>query len=129
MIVPMKNVDGALAPYEYQPVSGIAVKYGMAMVFSNGQLAKCGAEAAPEYICMHESEGTMTAGDIIPVIKVTHDDIYETTLSAAGTSLKVGSKVTIAADGLRVTATTTNGVAEIVQMLGTATGDKVRVRF
>lgn len=129
MIIPIKNMSGAPAPHEYLPASAIAVKYGMAMVFASGKLAKCGAEATPEYICMHESEGTLAAGDIIPVVRVSKDETYETVLSAAGGSLKLGDKVTIATDGLRVTATTTNGVAEIVAMDGTASGSKVRVKF
>mgnify|MGYP001537613265 FL=1 len=55
--------------------------------------------------------------------------IFETTFSAAATSIKVGDKVTIHTDGLQVNATTTGGVAEVVWMEGTASGAKVRVRF
>ena len=40
-----------------------------------------------------------------------------------------GSKVTLDADGLRVTATTESGVASIVALEGTAEGESVRVRF
>ena len=44
-------------------------------------------------------------------------------------SLKAGSKVTLDADGLQVTATTDSGVAVIVDLEGTQVGDSVRVRF
>ena len=51
-------------------------------------------------------------------------------LSAAGTSLNLGDKVTLhATNGMEVTATTSNGVAEIIDMDGTAEGSTVRVRF
>jgi len=125
--IPHKNEDGAVAPHELLPAAAQTVKYGEAMVFSSGKLAKCGAEAVPEYIAMFE--GTVTAGALIPAIHVDKDTLYKTTLSAAGTSLALGNKVTIASDGLRVTATTTNGVAEIIGMDGTATGSAVYVRF
>lgn len=127
--IPMKNEDGALAPYEYLPCSAITPKIGMALTQTNGNLAIASGTTVPTYISMTERNTAVTAGELIPVIRVDKGTIYETTLSAAGTSLKLGNKVTIAADGLRATATTTDGVAEIVAMDGTATGSKVRVRF
>ena len=67
---------------------------------------------------------------MVTVVRVDPQTEYETTLSAAGGSLNLGDKVTLhASSGLQVTATTTNGVAEIVYMDGTASGDMVRVRF
>ena len=47
----------------------------------------------------------------------------------AASSIVPGNKVTLSADGLQVTATTTGGVAQVVDMDGTAAGDKVRVRL
>ena len=46
-------------------------------------------------------------------------------------NVKVGDKVTIATDGIRVTATTASGVAKIVEFAkGTkATGDTVLIKF
>lgn len=122
--IPHKNEDGALAPYEYHTAS-VATKVGEAMVFSSGKLAKCGADTAPEYIAMAEA----AANEIIPAIHVNGETIFAVPLSAAGTALKVGDKVTIATDALRVTATTASGVAEIVGMDGTAAGSTVYVRF
>ena len=55
--------------------------------------------------------------------------IYETISSAAFTSIKQGQKVTLATDGMKVTATTTDGVAEVVDIADTAAGGKVYVRF
>lgn len=127
-MIPMKNMCGAPAPHEYQPAAAMAVKYGEALYFSNGVLIKGTSTAVPEYISMFE--GTTVSGQIIPVVAVCEDEIYETTLSAAGTSLKLGDKVTIATDAVRVTATTTDGVAEIVQFMGDkSSGSKVRIKF
>ena len=55
--------------------------------------------------------------------------IYETKLTAAYSAIAAGAKVTISSDGLGITATTTSGVAEIVEWDGKASGDRVRVRF
>lgn len=127
--------DGRVLPWEYFPVGAIAstasvtTNVGMALTQTNGNLVTASGTTKPTYICMREQDTPMTADDLIPVVRVQPDVIFETELSAAGTSLKVGQKVTIATDGLSVTATTTDGVAEIVEILGTAIGDKVRVRF
>lgn len=124
-------------PLEYLPAGAITPKLGLALVVTSGKLAVCGATAKPTYICMMESDEALTAGDVIPVQRVSPQVTYETTASVelatgsadAKTPLPVGSKVTLSSDGMSITATTTNGVAEIVSMDGTAAGSKVRVRF
>lgn len=121
--------DGRVLPWEYLPAGAITPKVGMALTQTNGNLALASGTTVPTYISMREQDTALTAGDMIPVVRVQPDVIFETELSAAGTSLKVGQKVTLETDGLRVTATTTEGVAELVEILGTAIGDKVRVRF
>ena len=55
--------------------------------------------------------------------------VFQAPLTAVGTALKVGDKVTLSADGLGVTAATAAGVAEIVQIDGTSVGSTVKVRF
>ncbi len=130
MFIPVKNDTGAPTPWEYLPCGAITPKLGMALVQSSGNLAIATGTTKPTYISMVEKDAACMAGDLIPVIRVEPGTIYETELSAAGTSLKQGDKVTLhASNGLQVTATTTNGVAEIVEFLGTASGDHVRVRF
>ncbi len=121
--------DGHNLPFEYLPCSAIQPEVGMALYENGGRLAKAGGTTAPTYVSMIQAEGALTAGDIIPVVRVTDGIVFETTLSAAGTSLKIGDKVTLTADGMQVTATTTDGVAEIVYMDGTAAGSMVRVRL
>lgn len=105
----------------------------MALVQTGGNLAIAKGTNVPAYISMTERESALTAGDIIPVIRVDSDTIYETTNSAAFTSVKPGDKVTLhASDGLQVTATTTGGVAEVVDFDDAAKagpGGVVHVRF
>lgn len=124
----LQNMDvGQTPPIAYmQATGGEIIQLGEALVLSaDGLLTKCGAEAKPEYIAV----GPKGEADAVPVVKVQDYQIWETQLSAAGDALKVGNKVTLDADGLRVTATTAGGVAAIVEMVGAAVGDSVRVRF
>lgn len=121
--------DGRVLPWEYLPAAAITPKVGMALYQNGGNLTTATGTTKPTYISMRNQDAALVAGDIIPVVRVQKDVVWETELSAAGTSLKRGDKVTIATDGLAVTATTTDGIAEIVEILGTAVGDKVRVRF
>lgn len=121
--------DNRIPGIEYLPAGAITPKVGMALTQTGGQLALASGTTAPTYISMCEKESACTAGDIIPVIRVEKDMILETTFAAAATSIKLGNKVTLHTDGLQVTATTTDGVAEVVYMDGTASGSMCRVRF
>lgn len=124
------SIDGGRGcGLEYLPCGAITPKVGMAMTQTSGNLAVAAGAVKPTYICACEKESACTAGDIIPVMRVLPDMVLETTISAAATSIKLGSKVTLSADGLQVTATTTDGVAEVVYMEDTAAGSVVRVRF
>lgn len=125
-----KTDDGRIPGIEYLPCSAITPKVGMALVQSSGNLAIATGTTAPTYISMCEKDSACTAGDIIPVIRVSKDMVFETNFSAAATSINLGDKVTLhASDGMQVTATTTSGVAEVVYMDGTASGSMCRVRF
>lgn len=122
--------DGRVMALEYKEASAFQPSVGMALsVNASGQLAKCAATSVPTYISAVEAGATLATGTLIPVLRVQPDIIFETQNSAAFTSVKVGQKVTIDADGLRVTATTTSGVAEVVHMEDTAVGSEIRVRF
>ena len=112
----MQSMDvGQTPPIEYrQAAAEEDVVLGEALVTNaSGLLTKCGATAKPEFMAVGPQD----------------EQVWRTQLSAAGTSLKAGSKVTLDADGLRVTATTDSGVAVIVDLEGTQVGDSVRVRF
>lgn len=123
---------GEVPPCEYHPCGAITPKKGMALYQSGGNFAVATGTTKPTYIAMVEKGAAVTAGEIIPVMRVTPENIFETTISADGTSLHVGDKVTLhASNGMQVTATTTSGVAEIVEFPdGVQTsGARVRVRF
>lgn len=129
MFIPYKTDDGRVPAWEYLPASAITPKVGLALVLTSGQLAKASGTTKPTYICMTEKDAAVTAGEIIPVVRVNADMILETTFSAAATSVVPGAKVTVATDGMQVTGTTTDGIAEVVELDGTTAGSKVRVRF
>ena len=132
--------DGSNRPQalEYLPAGAITPKKGLARKWDGGQLELLsGGTTKPEYICMCEKSAAVTAGTIIPVLKVNPDMVFETELSVDGDSSapKLGTLQTIASDGLRVTKTTTNGTARVVGLIATdsngygAAGDTVYVRF
>lgn len=123
-------IDGRRdAAIEYIPAGVITPKVGMMLTQTNGLLAVASGTTKPTYMSMCERETACTSGELIPVVRVLPDTRFETTFGAAATAVKPGQKVTIASDGLQVTATTTDGIAEVVEMDGTASGSKVRVRF
>ena len=124
-----KTDDGRNMPLEYLPCGAIQPKIGLALTQTAGNLAIASGTTKPTYICMTERSAAVTAGELIPVVRVGADVIWETTASAALTSIKQGDKVTISGDGLQVTATTASGVAEVVDFSGTEVGSRVRVRF
>jgi hypothetical protein len=111
------------------PCGAITPKVGMAMVLTAGQLGIASGTTKPTHICVEEHEAAVAAGTLIHVHQVEPDITFGVPLSVAGASLKVGQKVTIAADGLAVTATTENGVAQIEKICGTGVDDLVHVRF
>ena len=124
------STDDHRVPHlEYHSCGAIQPKIGLALVMTGGNLAIATGTAKPTYLSHREDAAARAAGDIIPVTRVQPDTVYETTFAVAAADVKVGNKVTIHTDGMQVTATTTNGVAEIVAMEGTAAGDKCWVRF
>lgn len=125
MFLRSKMDVGLTPPIEYHPGKAEeAIVLGEALTMTEGALTKCGATAKPDYIAV----GPVNDG-VVPAVKVQDYILWEVPLTVAGDALKVGDKVTIAATGLGVTATTEGGVAAIVAINGTAEGDTVTVRF
>lgn len=121
-------VDGGhILGWEKLPAAAITPQVGLALTMTDGELTVASGETAPTYMCMSEEDAPVEAGTMIHVVRVTEDQIWETTFSASG-AVEPGDKVTVSADGLEVTGTT-GGAAEIVEMEGTEVGDWVRVRF
>lgn len=121
--------DNHVPGIEHLPAGAITPKVGMALTQKDGKLAPATGGTAPTYLSMCQKENACEAGEVIPVIRVGKQMILETTFSAAATAVKLGDKVTLGADGLQVTATTSDGVAEVIYMDGTEAGSKCRVRF
>ncbi|MBQ3890414.1 MAG: hypothetical protein II740_03565 [Lachnospiraceae bacterium] len=105
-----------------------AATYGIGEVLaeSNGLLTKVTGTVKPAYVSC--GVGTKTSGDLLAVNPIYKDMEFTTTLAASG-ALKVGEKVTIHSDSAQVTATTTSGVATLLEITGTASGSKVVVKF
>ena len=101
-----------------------AIAVGELLKLSSGKLTKASGTDAPEFVALGSGTGV-----IIPVKRIYEDEVYQTTLSASGTSLNIGDKVTVASDGLRATATTTNGVFMVTEFIGKGSGDKVNGMF
>ena len=116
-------------PIELLPCSAIQPDVGMAMVMSGGLLVKATGTTKPTYVSVTRKEAACTAGDLIQVIRVDPGAKFMTAFGADAKAIKVGDKVTIGTDAMTVTATTTDGVAEVVQMMGNASGSECIVRI
>lgn len=110
---------------EYLPCGAVTPKVGMTMNLSGGSLVGCTGTNKPNYVCLSAA----AKDGMVQVMRVHRDMVFQTEWSAAASSIKLGNKVTIDGYGLAVTATTTDGVAEVVAIEGTAVGDKCYVRF
>lgn len=128
--IPVKSLDGASDPFEYYLLTDAeAVTLGEGLVQTSGRLTKVGATATPEFIAMKTQAAEATSVTKIPVVRVDEVREWQTTSTATVASTLVGNKVTIHTDGLKVTATTTNGVFLISATDGATTTSTVRGYF
>ena len=128
--IPQSNEDGRVNPWEYLPCGAITPKIGMALVQSSGNLAIATGTTKPTHISMVEKDAAVSAGDLIPVIRVQPDQVFECTNSASLSGVNIGAKVTLhASNGLQITGTTSSGVAELVYKEADAAGSRCLVRF
>lgn len=125
----LQTVSGGHVPaFEYHPASAFQPQVGMVLKLDGGLLVKSGASEVPEFVAMKRADAALTEGEMIPVVRVMPEIEFGVPASADMAAVPVGSKVTIHADGLRVTATT-GGPAKITGREGTAEGDIQWVRF
>ena len=119
-----------MPPWEYLPAATIHPSMGLALILDDGLLSVAAATDKPQFICMREGDEDEVCnfGDMIPVIRVSDDIIFETKNNNAFDEIYLGDKVTLK-DGLFVTATTTNGVATVVDFDGCVKGSRVHVKF
>lgn len=118
-----------VAPIEKEIIATNAVTYKHGCLVSYGSAGTATAVSGtvkPEFVYVGK-DITAKTGDVLAVVPVLPEYEFETTLSAAGTALKTGEKVTTT--GEQATATTTSGVFQIIQGAGGASGAKVVGRF
>ena len=126
--IPAYKHETSPVPFEYYPAGAITgLEPGTLLYLNAGKLAVASGTTKPQFIAHHT--GTTADGEQVAVEKIKESTIYETTCSAAFTSVQVGAKVTVDTTGKKVTATTDSGVATVVGFDGTAIGSKVLVRF
>jgi len=121
--------DAGIPIVKELPAAAGTYAVGQTLAFNaSGYLAQVAGTNVPEYICACAT--TVASGFAIAVNPVYKDTEYLTVFSADGTSVKPGTKLTIATTFDSVTATSTNGVAEVIEKLGTgASGTEVIVKF
>ena len=111
-------------PFVY-PKGAAGLTLGMAANLTSGALAKCAATTKPTHIIM----GPQREDGTYPAIAVTDETIFETVSSATVAATVIGSAVTLSADALGVTATTTGGVFKVLDTDGATTNSTVRGVF
>lgn len=105
-------------------------KLGDALILSGGFLDKATGGTKPEYICACNYVAPAEDMEPIAVYLISPGSEWDTTFSAAATSINEGDVVTINTDAAQVTATATGGVAKILKKHGTgASGEGVTVTF
>ncbi len=110
--------------------AGTTYHVGEALVLTSGAATKAGATVKPTHICAQEYVAPASGNQPIAVYPILDGYEWITTFAAVPKNLAVGSKVTIHTDSAQVTATTENGVAEIVDLYSaSAIGDEVIVKF
>ncbi len=115
--------DGRVPGLEYLPAGGLTPKAGMLLKMTSGALTAAGGADKPLYFSMAQREKACEAGELIPVIRVQEDMIFETQ-TPDGFTAKPGEKVQLSADGTGLVKTA-GGTAEVVS----TTAEKTRVRI
>lgn len=120
--------NGAVAPWEYLPAAAGTYEVGQALIVTGGNVCAIAAatKTTPPYICM--SNKTVAAGEPLPVVRVSDDAVYKTTLSAETAAAAVGSLLEVSAGGKGVDGAAA-GTFEVTYIEGTAAGSTVYGRF
>lgn len=113
MAILIHQTDSGRVPgLEYLPSGAITPKAGMALKLTSGKLAVASGADTPLYLSMAERSEACTAGELIPVIRVAEDIVFEAETPISFTAA-VGDKVQLKSDGCGLSSTT-GGPAEIV---------------
>lgn len=128
--LPFQYANG-VTPWEYLPAGAITPKVGMLLELdaSTGQLKVC-SQGIPQYISMAEHSSAVSAGTIIPVIKIEKDTVYETQLDGTVSSLPLGYLADIDDTGLLLDGdASTDDVFRVEYVGGLTAGSTVRGKF
>lgn len=128
--LPFQYANG-VTPWEYLPADAITPKVGMLLEFnaSTGRLKVC-SQGIPQYISMAEHSSAVSAGTIIPVIKIEKDTVYETQLDGDVNSLALGYLADIDTSGLLLDGdASTDDVFRVEYVGGLTAGSTVRGKF
>jgi len=127
--LPFQYANG-VTPWEYLPAGAITPKVGMLLEFdANGQLIVCN-KSIPQYISMAEHSSAVSAGTLIPVIKIEKDTVYETQLYGNVSTLPLGTLADIDATGLLLDGdASTDDVFRVEYVGGLTAGSTVRGKF
>lgn len=127
MFNPLKIENGRINVHETEmnTVGSAALARGTVCVLTDGRLVAATGTTKPTHITLAAGE----SGKRIPTGRIADNQVYETTITVSPASLAVGAKVQLVG-GTSVNATTTDGVATIVDLLdASAAGDIIHVRF
>lgn len=127
--MPVAAAHAVTPAWEWLPAEAITPKLGLCLTWdsSSGQLEVVGT-GKPDYVCMMEAGAAVTAGDLIPVMKVDGWE-FETVLNANDSGLKPGCKRDIYSGGLKLSTATSYNHFQVTQVFGTSAGDAVRGYF
>ena len=123
-----KNITGVLRPWEQLPAAAGTYVAGQ-LVDADGGTVKplTGASTkTPGYLCM--ADVTLTEGQLLPVARISKDEVYVTQLSAETAGATIGAKLQVSAGGLQVDGGAA-GTFEVVCVGGTAAGSEIHGRF
>lgn len=118
-----KTDDGRVPGLEYLPCGAITPQAGMAMKMASGKLAAATGADLPTYLSVAQRKAACEAGELIPVLRVQPDTVFEAPAPTGFTAVP-GDRVQLGGDGLTLS-TAAGGAAEVVF----AGEDIVRVRF
>ena len=120
--------NGNLRSWEYFPAAAGTYKNGQMLNVTDGLLAPLeeASTEIPPYIC--QCDRTVKEGEVIPVVRVSADAIYHTTLSADAAEAKIGTMLQISAGGEQVDASA-EGSFEVVGIDDTKKDSVVYGRF
>ncbi len=104
--------DGRVPGLEYLPCGEIVPKVGMALKTDGGKLAPASGTERPAYLSMTERDAACADGELIPVIRISGDTVFETGTPDGFTAV-LGDRVQLSADSLGLTGET-GGAAEVV---------------